>query len=133
MTSSPPAFAERDFRKASASNPDKQCVRVARRGHRVELRDDKTAFRASNDHRLVFTDVQFDAFLAGVRSGNTTGLCLEMTRRTGQTYVFRSTVPQPSGADPELQFTESEVVAFLDGITRGEFDQDAITDMAVCA
>lgn len=129
MTSSPPAFAERDFRKASASNPDKQCVRMARRGHRVELRDDKTAFGARNDHRLVFTDVQFDAFQAGVRSGNTSGLCLEMTLRADGMYAFRSTVPQPSGTGAELEFTEGEVIAFLDGIIRGEFDQITTPDM----
>ncbi|MGP4015053.1 hypothetical protein [Saccharopolyspora sp. 5N708] len=43
MTSALPAFAEHDFRKASASDPSKECVRVARRDGWVELRDDKTS------------------------------------------------------------------------------------------
>lgn len=133
MTSTPPAFAERDFRKASASQPDKECVRVARRDGWVELRDDKTTFGAPDDLRLVFTEAQFDSFLAGVRCGQTSGFCLEMTRRSDGMYAFRSAVPQIAGADTELEFTEAEVAAFLDGVTQGEFDRDTTPDMAVCA
>ncbi len=133
MTSTPPAFAERDFHKASASHANQECVRVARRDGWVELRDDKTAFGAPNDLRLVFTETQFDAFLSGVRSGATAGLCMTMTRRYDGMYTFRSAVPLPSRADVELLFTEAEVDAFLDGVTRGEFDREATPDMALSA
>ncbi|WP_190812374.1 DUF397 domain-containing protein [Saccharopolyspora pogona] len=64
-----PQFAERDFRKATRSEPDKQCVRVARRDGWVELRDDKAVFGAPDDHRLVFTAEEFDAFLAPIHRG----------------------------------------------------------------
>ncbi|MEV5544368.1 DUF397 domain-containing protein [Saccharopolyspora shandongensis] len=131
MTSTPPAFAERDFRKASASHANQECVRVARRDGWVGLRDDKTPFGAHDDLRLVFTEPQFDAFLAGVRSGQTAGLCLEMTRRSDGMYAFRSAAPQPSGTAEELEFSEAEVLAFLDGVAQGEFDRDTTPDMAV--
>lgn len=55
-----------------------------------------------------------------------------MTRRTDGMYAFRGTVPQPSGTGAELKFTEAEVVAFLDGVAKGEFDQETTPDMAVC-
>ena len=122
MASIPPTFAECDFRKASASNPDRECVRVARRDGWVEVRDDKTVFGGPDDVRLVFTEAQFDDFLHGVRSGRTTGRCLEMLRRDDGRYVFRS-AHHTDGA--ELVFTEAEVDAFLDGVHRGEFDRAA--------
>lgn len=133
MTSTPPAFAERDFHKASASHANQECVRVARRGGWVELRDDKTAFGAPGDLRLVFTETQFDAFLSGVRSGVIAGLCMTMARRADGMYTFRSVVSEPSMADVELLFTEAEVDAFLDGVTRGEFDCGTTPDMAFSA
>lgn len=133
MTSTPPAFVEHDFRKASASQPNKECVRVARREGWVELRDDKATFGAADDLRLVLTEPQFDTFLADVRSGQTADLCLKMTQCDDGTYTFRSTTPQPSGASTGLRFTESEVLAFLDGVTRGEFDRDPTPDVVVSA
>ncbi|MEV0089462.1 DUF397 domain-containing protein [Saccharopolyspora sp. NPDC050642] len=114
-----PQFAERDFRKATRSEPDKSCVRVARRDGWVELRDDKTVFGASDDHRLVFTAEEFDAFLAGAREGRTEGLCLEITRRDADgMHVFR----RRGWAAVELVFTEAELLAFQDGIANHEFD-----------
>lgn len=123
---------ESDFRKASASHPDRECVRVARRDGRVELRDDKTAFGAPDDIRLVFTEAQFDEFLTGTRNGRTSGLCLTVSAREDGTYSLRSTVPQPAAGE-ELQFTEGEVQAFLDGVHRAEFDCDATPNAAVLA
>jgi hypothetical protein len=67
MSGTRPTFDEHEFRKAKISDPDRNCVRVARRDGWVELRDDKTAFGAPGDHRLRFTDEQFDAYQAGVR------------------------------------------------------------------
>ncbi|SFS65233.1 DUF397 domain-containing protein [Saccharopolyspora flava] len=122
-----PTFAENDFHKASASLPDRECVCVARRDGWVELRDDKTTFGAPDDLRLRFTEDEFDAFLVGVRSGDTDGLCLAMTSRSDGTYTFRSNASPSAGA--ELEFTEAEVAAFLDGITRGEFDRDVMSEL----
>ncbi|QUH01528.1 DUF397 domain-containing protein [Saccharopolyspora erythraea] len=118
MTTTPAPFAEHDFRKATRSEPQKSCVRVARRADRVELRDDKTTFGAPDDHRLVFTAEQFDDFLTATRAGRTEGLCLEITRREDGTHVFRSS----TSPDAELVFTEAEVDAFRDGIAKHEFD-----------
>ena len=132
MSITSPAFAEREFRKASASNPNRECVRVARRDGRVELRDDKTAFGEPDDVRLVFTEAQFDEFLTGTRSGRTSGLCLTVSAREDGTYTLRSTVPHPSAAE-ELQFTEGEIQAFLDGVHRGEFNRDTTPNAAVLA
>ncbi|WP_093278992.1 DUF397 domain-containing protein [Saccharopolyspora shandongensis] len=82
--------AERDFHKATHIEPDKNCVRVARRDGWVELCDDKTVLGAPDDHRLVFTAAEFDAFLAGVREVRTEGLCLEIARRdVDGMHVFR--------------------------------------------
>lgn len=126
-------FHQSDFRKASASNPDRECVRVARRDGWVEVRDDKTSFDGPKDVRLRFTEAQFDAFLAGMRSGQTNGLCLAMSAQADGTYTLRSTVSQPSAVTEELVFTEGETQAFLDGVARGEFDRDTTSTMAVSA
>ncbi len=108
---------------------------LARRDGWVELRDDKTTFGAPNDVRLVFTEPQFDEFLAGMRSGQTSGLCLAVNAQDDGTYALRSTVrqPQSSAMGEELEFTEGEVLAFLDGVHRGEFDRDATPNAAILA
>lgn len=121
MNTSRPTFAEHEFRKATRSDPDKDCVRVARRNGWVEVRDDKAAFGAHDDVRLVFSDEQFDAYLAGELAADANGLCIEITRRPDGLYAFRSTVPQPPGTG-ELLFTEREIDAFRDGVTRGQFE-----------
>jgi hypothetical protein len=107
-------FAEEDFRKATASNPDMNCVRVARRADWVELRDDKTAFGAPGDHRIVLTSAEFDRFQAGVRSGRTDGPP-RLDRQGDGTYLLRT-------AAVTLTFTEPEVRAFVAGIRDHEFD-----------
>lgn len=128
-----PQFTEGDFRKATRSEPDRSCVRVARWREWVELRDDKTVFGAGNDCRLVLAAEEFETFLAAVRlegahlflsavrEGNVRGVSLEIVRR-GDTYVFRR-----SGGTQELIFTDGEVIAFVDGVVRREFDQDLRT------
>uniref|UniRef100_UPI003F491789 DUF397 domain-containing protein n=1 Tax=Pseudonocardia sp. CA-138482 TaxID=3240023 RepID=UPI003F491789 len=120
MKATPPSFAEGEFRKASASQPDKSCVQVARRGGWVEVRDDKTTFGSPADHRLVFTDTEFDAALTGLRAGTTAGLPLHITRRPDGTHTFRR-----ADGTTELGFTAREVTAFLDGVHAGEFDTAA--------
>jgi hypothetical protein len=109
-----PHFAEEDFRKATASNPDLNCVRIARRGDQVELRDDKTAFGAPDDHRIVLPSAEFDRFQAGIRSGRPDGP-LHLDRQADGTYLLRT-------ADVALTFTEPEVRAFVAGIRDHEFD-----------
>jgi len=121
-----PTFEAHEFRKATRSEPDKDCVRVARRDGWVELRDDKTTFDAPDDHRLVFTAEQFDTFLNGTRAGETGGHCLEITRRADGGYAFLGTVAQASDEPaPSLKFSETEVAAFLDGVAQREFDPPA--------
>lgn len=115
----PPTFEARDFRKASASEPHKDCVEVARRDGWVEIRDDKTIFGAPDDRRLVLTAEEFDRFQAGVRSGMLGGLCLEMIRLADGTHAFHST---HGLTDTELRFADTEVAAFLAGVRAGEFD-----------
>jgi hypothetical protein len=112
-----PSFREQDFRKASASQPDKDCVRVARQGSRVELRDDKTVFGSPEDIRLVFTDAEFDDILTALRdTGAAHGTCLEITTESGVTYFRRA------GEPAALAFTASEVEKFVTGVRAREFD-----------
>ena len=119
MSTTPPSFAEREFRKATRSQPNQSCVCVARRGGWVEMRDSKTTFGAADDHRLVFTAEEFDVYLIGAREGQTDGLCLEVVQRNEDgMYLFR----RNDWAGVELAFTEAELVAFQDGITKYEFD-----------
>ena len=109
-----PHFAEKEFRKATASNPTENCVRVARRDGQVELRDDKTGFGAPDDYRIVLTGAEFDRFQAGIRAGRTDGP-LRLDRQADGTYLLRI-------ATVALTFTESEVRAFVAGIRDHEFD-----------
>jgi hypothetical protein len=121
-TATPSPFREDDFRKASASNPDKDCVRVARRGARVELRNDTVPFGSAGDYRLVLDAADWDAFLATFRAtGSAVGTCLEIVRRADGMYVFRAA----SSGDTELIFTESEVAKFRLGVRDYEFDAAA--------
>lgn len=69
MASVPPRFTAADFRKSSRSDPDKECVLVARQAGWVEMRDSKTAFGAANDRRLVLTELEGSELLRAVKSG----------------------------------------------------------------
>jgi Domain of unknown function (DUF397) len=64
-----PTFDRQEFRKASLSQPDGNCIEIARRGGWVEVRDSKQEFGAATDTRLVFQADEFDAFLDGARGG----------------------------------------------------------------
>jgi Domain of unknown function (DUF397) len=118
-----PSFGADEFRKATRSNPTKDCVQIARRAGVVEVRDDKQQFGAPGDVRLRFTAAEFDAFLAGVQSGELAGLCIEITAVDRDVTVLRSTVPQSGGN--QLRFTDAELLAFYDGVRRGEFTVQA--------
>ncbi len=117
-----PHFAEEDFRKAVASHPTEECVRVARDAGRVELRDDKTAFGSTDDHRIVLTSAEFDRFQAGIRSGRINGP-LRLDRQADGTHLLRT-------AAVTLTFTEPEVRAFVAGIRDHEFDLAAYASVA---
>jgi hypothetical protein len=68
MSGTRPTFAQHEFRKATASYPNRECVRVARRDGWVEIRDDKTTFGAPDDHHLTFTTTQFDHYQTATRT-----------------------------------------------------------------
>ena len=61
------SFHETDFRKSSRSQPDQNCVHIARRPGRVEMRDSKTLFDSPADNRLTFDAEPFDGFLSRIR------------------------------------------------------------------
>lgn len=64
MINGRPTFTAADFHKSTYSDPDQDCVHVARRASWVEVRDTKTVFGAPNDHHLTFTAGQFDSLIA---------------------------------------------------------------------
>lgn len=67
MIENAPVFTEVEFRKSSMSEPDKDCVQVARREDSVAVRDTKTRFGSAGDHHLVLTVTQFDSLLTHLR------------------------------------------------------------------
>lgn len=121
-TATPSPFCEEDFKKAYLSQPDKDCVCVARRGARVEMRDDKNIFDTADDVRLVFTDAQFDQVLADLRSGLLLGEYLEITQRDDDLYRFQKV----GDSKRELVFTASEFLKFLLAVNARQFDVKAV-------
>ncbi|MCO1575849.1 DUF397 domain-containing protein [Crossiella sp. SN42] len=124
MTRGPAAFAEDEFVKAIRSEPEKNCVQVARRDGWVEVRNSRMKWRAADDHRLRFTASQFDAYLNGVRCGQVEGQCIEIVATGNGLYLFRSTIDEQS--TPALKFTTSEIEAFLGDVRDGEFTESAM-------
>lgn len=129
-----PVFERAVFRKASRSGQNPQaCVEVARGNGWVMVRDSKQQWNSEEDHRLVFTAEQFDAWLAarGAEATDTLcdeTLCIDIARHADDVNVFRSTVPQDH--DKTLTFTDAEIEAFLDGARKGEFAVNTFTDLA---
>jgi uncharacterized protein DUF397 len=120
MTNAMPIFERSEFRKSTRSGQNPQaCVEVARGGGWVAIRDSKQAWKSADDHRLVFTADQFDAWLAALSSGSTDAACIDITQRADGVHVLCSTVPQAH--DNELTFDDAEITAFLDGARDGEF------------
>ncbi len=118
-----PTFHEADFRKARLSQPQGNCVRVARRGQWAVVRDDKTVFGSAADQWLVLTAEEFDAFQEHYRAtGEVIGTRLEIVSR-GDMFVFQSAAAGPEKV--ELVFDRDELAAFLDGVEKREFDAAA--------
>jgi hypothetical protein len=61
MSNHTPVFPESAFRKSTFSDPERDCVHVARCEGWVAVRDSKTQFSA--DNHLVFTSERFSALL----------------------------------------------------------------------
>jgi Domain of unknown function (DUF397) len=120
MNNAMPTFERSEFRKSTRSGQNPQaCVEVARGGGWVAIRDSKQAWDSADDHRLVFTADQFDAWLAALSSGSAETGCIDITQRADGVNVLASTVPQTH--DNELTFDDAEIAAFLDGARDGEF------------
>ncbi|RDI64772.1 hypothetical protein [Nocardia pseudobrasiliensis] len=124
-----PTFTAAEFRKAHASSPNQNCVRIARKDGWTAVWDDK---RASDritpasvlpaDELLLFTDEQFDAYQVGVREGRTDASSLTVAHRADGMYVFRAVTAQPV-PEVELIFDQAELDAFHDGVRNREFDR----------
>lgn len=122
-----PTFHIGMFRKAQASGVNTNCVQVARHAGWVVIRNSKNPNEDNiGDPRLWFTEVQFDEFQGGVRSGRVDGYDLAIDRCSDGTYVFRNTNPQTDRPRLALTFTEGEYEAFRAGIVDHEFDQATI-------
>ncbi|MBB5911348.1 hypothetical protein BJY24_000215 [Nocardia transvalensis] len=124
-----PTFTAGEFRKASASSPNQNCVRVARKQGWTAVWDDKRATdrttpasTLSADELLLFTDEQFDAIQSAVR-GTDTRSPLVVVHRTDGHYVFRAATPQPVDG-VELVFDQNELDAFHHGVRNNEFDHN---------
>jgi hypothetical protein len=124
-----PVFERDVFRKALRSGQNPQaCVEVARGNGWVVIRDSKQRWNSEEDHRLVFTAEQFDAWVAAQCAVATDTLCIDIARHADDVNVFRSIVPQEH--DKTLTFTDAEIEAFLDGARKGEFALNTFTNLA---
>ncbi|MCM6774230.1 hypothetical protein NDR87_12180 [Nocardia sp. CDC159] len=127
-----PTFTAGEFRKARASSPNQNCVRVARKDGWTAVWDDKRATDRITPvtvlpagELLLFTDEQFDAYQASVRENRVEAAPLTVTRRADGMYVFRAATTQPV-PDVELVFDQDELDAFLDGVRHREFDANVV-------
>jgi hypothetical protein len=129
MINSTPMFERGQFRKSTRSGQNPQaCVEAARARGWVAIRDSKQAWNSEEDHRLVFTAEQFDAWLAAQGTEATDTLCIDIARRGDDVNVLRSTVPQEH--NKSLIFTDAEIAAFLAGARNGEFAVNAFPELA---
>jgi hypothetical protein len=129
INSTLPTFERGQFRKSTRSGQNPQaCVEVARARGWVVIRDSKQAWNSGEDHRLVFTAEQFDAWLAAQGTEATDALCIDIARCGDDVNVLRSTALQEHSKT--LIFTDAEIAAFLDGARNGEFAVNAFTELA---
>jgi hypothetical protein len=112
-------LSDDEFRKALASQPDGNCVDCARRDGVFEVRDSK--LKGTPYYRWLairVTEADADAYLDGVRSGFTGGLCFAVSRNAEGDYEFRSTAED----SVVLVFHQGEMDAFYSGVHAREFD-----------
>ncbi|NKY45098.1 hypothetical protein [Nocardia cerradoensis] len=133
----PPTFTVGEFRKASASSPHQNCVRVARKHGWTAVWDDKRATAATTagtavigTEILLLRDEQFDSYQAGIRAGRTERLPITQFRRPDGRYVLRAETGRPT-ADVELIFDRAELDAFHHGVRTHEFDLHRFTAPAL--
>ncbi len=124
----PPTFTVGEFRKASASSPHQNCVRIARKQGWTAVWDDKratgatsTATTLATTELLLLRDEQFETYQAGIRAGRTERLPLTQIHRHDGHYALRSEITHPA-ADVELIFDRAELDAFHHGIRTHEFE-----------
>ncbi|AHH20154.1 hypothetical protein NONO_c53740 [Nocardia nova SH22a] len=124
----PPTFTVGEFRKASASSPHQNCVRIARKQGWTAVWDDKRATGATSTttalattELLLLRDEQFETYQAGIRAGRTERLPITQTRRRDGHYGLRSEIALPT-TDVELVFDRAELDAFHQGVRAREFE-----------
>lgn len=137
------AFAYRlcEFRKATRSQPpDKSCVHIARGFGLVVIRDTKQEWGSETDHHIVMTAKDFDNMQAAVRSAHVCGPALPADVLAGcelridrlgpdrNVLSYARSLPDQHSA-VKLEFTDNEVIAWLDGVRQREFDLDTIHRM----
>lgn len=122
----PPTFTVREFRKATRSSPNQNCVRVARKQGWTAVWDDKRGTPATTPETplpdtelILLTDNQFDDYQVAVRAGDADDSPLSLVRRADGLYVL--SLPAPETA-VELVFDQDEIDAFHDGVRNHEFD-----------
>lgn len=122
-----PTFTAGDFHKATASSPNGNCVRVARRHGWTAVWDDKQATvdttagtLLSTSELILLTDQQFDCYQNAVRNGRFRGP-LSLMRRPDGRYTMRAVGP-PTTPGVALVFDTTELAAFHHGIRHHEFD-----------
>lgn len=132
-----PTFTVGEFRKASASSPHQNCVRVARKHGWTAVWDDKCATAATtaatavgSTEMLLVTDEQFDKYQAGIRAGRTERLPITQLRRPDGRYVLRTETGRRA-RDVELIFDRAELDAFHHGVRTHEFDLHRFTAPAL--
>jgi len=125
----PPTFTVREFRKATRSSPNQNCVRIARKQGWTAVWDDKRGTPATtptttlpDTELILLTDAQFDDYQTAVRSGAADDSPLSLVRRADGLYTFRLTPERTHPAHVELVFDQDEIDAFHDGVRNHEFD-----------
>lgn len=122
----PPTFTVREFRKATRSSPNQNCVRVARKQGWTAVWDDKRGTPATTPETplpdtelILLTDNQFDDYQVAVRAGDADDSPLSLVRRADGLYVLSLPVTETT---VELVFDQDEIDAFHDGVRNHEFD-----------
>jgi hypothetical protein len=134
----PFAYRLCEFRKATRSEPpDKSCVHIARGYGLVVIRDTKQAWGSSTDQHITMSVEDFDNVQVALRSARISGPsipgavlegCVLQVARLGPDRNVLSRTQSQAGDEVArtLEFTDNEVIAWLDGVRKGEFDLDTV-------